>query len=168
MKLLMIITATSIIVSIASCNGQNKKTQMEAIKHKETPVQLKAFTPNLMVKDVNQTVRYYTDILGFQLVQSYPNTGIYNWAMVKKENATIMFQSSVSLKDEFKELENYDRGGALTFFIQVADTKLWYELIKDKVQIIKPYGITSYNGANEFVIMDPNGFILHFSDITFE
>lgn len=118
MKLLIIITATSIILSIASCNGQNKNIQMEAIKHKEARLQLKAFTPNLMVKDVNQTVKYYTDILGFRLVQSYPNSGIYNWAMVRKENATIMFQSSVSLKDEFKELENYDRGGALTFFIR--------------------------------------------------
>lgn len=87
---------------------------------------------------------------------------------MKKENVKIMFQSSVSLKDEFKELESYDRGGALTFFIQVADTKLWYDKIKDKIRIIKPYGVTSYNGANEFVFMDINGFIMHVSDLTLE
>lgn len=138
------------------------------MNNSEKYVQLRAFTPNLMVEDVKQTIAYYTNILGFELLQSAPEKGLLQWAYVKKGNARLMFQSSASLKGEFKELEKYGPGGALTFFLQVSDTKQWFDAIKDKVTIIKPYGITPYNGANEFVFMDINGFILHVSDISFE
>lgn len=62
----------AITLSITSTMRSYKQNQMEAIETKETLEQVKAFTPNLMVKDVNQTVLYYTNILGFKLVQSFP------------------------------------------------------------------------------------------------
>ena len=75
-----------------------------------------------------------------------------------------MFQKDKSIKAEYKELENYEKGGALTLYIQVEDLQKWYKTIKDKANIINPMHKTFY-GANEFAIMDINGFILTFSDI---
>lgn len=46
----------------------------------------------------------------------------------------------------------------------VEDLQKWYKAIKDKTNVIKPMHKTFY-GANEFAIMDINGFILTFSDI---
>jgi len=116
-----------------------------------------------MVKDVDETLAYYTN-LGFKTIYKSPEAGPAYWAFVKKDQVELFFQSKTSLVDEFPELENYERGGALTLWFRVDNISQWYEEIKDKTELIRPFGITPYNGAQEFVIMDLNGFILHFSD----
>ncbi len=78
--------------------------------------------------------------------------------------ANCLIQKETSIKSEYKELEDYKNGGALTLYIQVEGLQKWHETIKDKTNVIKPMHKTFY-GANEFAIMDINGFILTFSDI---
>lgn len=124
---------------------------------------LTSISNNLMVNDVTQTLAYYTN-LGFKIVHRSPETGPAYWAFVKKDQVLLFFQSKTTLVEEFPELENHDKGGALTLWFRVDQIAQWYEEIKDKTDVIRPLGITPYNGAKEFVIMDINGFILHFSD----
>ena len=124
---------------------------------------LTSISTNLMVNDVDETLAYYTN-LGFEIIAKSPEVGTAYWAFVKKDEVELFFQSKGSLTKEFPELGNYDRGGALTLWFQVDNIAQWFEEIKDKTAVIRPLGITPYNGANEFVIMDINGFILHFSD----
>ncbi|MCD4698818.1 MAG: VOC family protein [Bacteroidales bacterium] len=127
-------------------------------------MELKSLTPNLMVKDVNKTLDFYTNVLGFELLQTVPEKGTFDWGFVKLGNVMLMFQKDTSIKAEYKELENYEKGGAFTLYIQVEELQKWYETIKDKTKVIKPWHKTFY-GANEFAIIDINGFILTFSDI---
>ena len=127
-------------------------------------MELKSLTPNLMVKDVNKTLDFYTNVLGFELLQTVPEKGTFDWGFVKSGNVMLMFQKDTSIKAEYKELENYEKGGALTLYIQVEELQKWHETIKDKTNVINPMHKTFY-GANEFAIMDINGFILTFSDI---
>ena len=127
-------------------------------------MELKSLTPNLMVKNVNETLEYYTNILGFTLLQTVPEKGIFDWGFVKSGNVKLMVQKETSIKSEYKELESYENGGALTFYIQVEGLQKWYETIKDKTNVIKSMHKTFY-GANEFAIEDINGFILTFSDV---
>ena len=75
-----------------------------------------------------------------------------------------MVQKEASLKSKYKELKDYESGGSLTLYIQVEDLQKWYETIKEKTNVIKQMHKTFY-GANEFAIMDINGFILTFSDV---
>ncbi len=125
---------------------------------------LQSLTPNLMVKDVNLTLDYYINILGFELLQTVPEKGILDWAFVKLGEVKIMIQKETSIQLEYKELKQYKSGGALTFYIKVKGLQKWYETIKDKTNVIKSMHKTFY-GANEFAIIDLNGFILTFSDI---
>lgn len=124
---------------------------------------LKSISNTLMVNDVEETLSYYTN-LGFKTIYKSPEAGSAYWAFVKKDGVELFFQSKSSLTEEFPELENYERGGALTLWFRVDNISQWYEEIKNKTEVIRPFGITSYNGAKEFVVMDINGFILHFSD----
>ncbi len=124
---------------------------------------LKSVSNTLMVENVDDTLRFYTDI-GFEIVYQSPLKGPSYWAYTKKDDVEIFFQSKSSLTAEFPELEPHDKGGALTLWFRVENITQWYEEVREKVNIIRPLGITEYNGATEFVMMDPNGFILHFSD----
>lgn len=118
-----------------------------------------------MVKDVNETLKYYTTVLGFTLVDTNPEKGVLEWGFVKKGNVGLMFQQEASMKKEYKELTMYEPGGALTLYVRVQGIEEWYREIKDKVRVIKPLNKTFY-GAMEFALTDINGFILTFSEMT--
>ena len=123
----------------------------------------KKLTPNFMVLNLQETVDFYTKVLGFEI-----KTSVSEWAYLKRGNCEIMFQPAKTLLNEFPELLTTKTGGGLIIFIQLDNINKYYEQVNDKVNIIRPLGITQYNGATEFVIQDMNGNILHFSDIVFE
>ncbi|WP_308993720.1 VOC family protein [Mariniflexile litorale] len=130
---------------------------------KDELIKLKVLHTNLMVDDVTSTIFFYEKI-GFEVVQKAPNKKP-EWAYIKKDNASLMFQSTSSLQKEFIQLKEQKMGGGLTIWIQVENIKEYYNQIKDEAEVLKPLGVTEYNGATEFVIQDLNGFILHFSNL---
>ena len=98
---------------------------------------LNSLTPNLMVNDVEETVEYYTDILGFTLLMTVPETGKLDWAMVKRNDVVIMFQTKKSLSSELPRMAGEKPGGGLTFYIKVDRiTEIHEELHNNDVEII--------------------------------
>lgn len=125
---------------------------------------LNTLTPNLMVNDVEETIEYYTDILGFTLIKTVPEKGNPDWAMVKRNDVILMFQSAKSLKDELPKLKSQKPGGGLTFYIKVDRiTELHEELVENEVEIIADLESTFYDTI-EFSIIDNNGYVLTFSE----
>lgn len=124
---------------------------------------MESITVNLMVKDVNTTVDFYKDVLGFELAMSVPESGVYNWAMVQKDKVVIMFQEEKNFKEEYKCLENRNVGGGFSIYIKMKNIKEYYDLVKPKVKIVLDYHKTFY-GAYEFAIEDENGYIIAFAE----
>lgn len=125
-------------------------------------IRLKQLTPNLMVEDVNETVDFYKNILGFELVISVPQEGIFNWAMVKNGEVSLMFQEKDNIIAEYPVLMGKPLGGGLTLYIKVTDVQSLYNKIKMQAHIILDLHKTFY-GAEEFAIQDSNGFVLTFA-----
>ena len=125
---------------------------------------LNSLTPNLMVNDVEETIEFYTDILGFTLLMTVPETGKLDWAMVKRNDVVIMFQTKKSLASGLPRLAGEKPGGGLTFYIKVDRvTELHEELFNNEVEIISDLESTFYNTV-EFSIVDVNGYVLTFSE----
>ncbi len=127
------------------------------------PIKLKTLTPNLMVADVNRTVDFYRETLGFELVLSVPESGQLNWAMMRRDEAELMFQSRESLTDDVSAMRDVPIGGSLVLFIRMADLDALYDLIKDRVDIVVDVHTTFY-GMKEFAIRDIDGYILIFAE----
>lgn len=125
---------------------------------------LHALIPNLRADDVEETLAFYQN-LGFDMVQKAPAANPAIWAHVKMGGVHLMFQSRATLEEEFPLLAKHADGGALTLWIQADDVTALYTRIQGNACVLKPLGRTEYNGAIEFVLTDPNGFILHFSDL---
>ena len=134
----------------------------------------KKLAPNLMVKDVGQTVTFYTKHLGINLVMAVPETqdGMdteiiknkkYVWAKIKKDQVEIMLQEVVSLKNDVKAFYNYEIGASVSFYIEMQKVADFYNQIKNKVEIIKELTVSWY-GMHEFYIRDNNGYILCFAE----
>ena len=125
---------------------------------------LQSLTPNLMVNDVEETIEYYTDVLGFTLLMTVPETGKLDWAMVKRNEVVMMFQSTKSLKKGIPRLAGEKPGGGLTFYIKVDRiTEIHEELFNNEAEIISDLDSTFYDTI-EFSVADINGYILTFSE----
>lgn len=155
MKNILSITMLAVLVQII--NGQ----AIKEIKTMEN--EMKSLSPNLMVNDVNQTLDYYINTLGFKKVMTVPDSGNLVWAMVKSGSVTFMFQEKNNIKSEYPQLNNFEQGGGLTFYITVTNVQKLNDSLKDRVKIAKDLNKTFY-GATEFAIEDINGYILTFSE----
>lgn len=124
---------------------------------------LQKLTPNLMVEDVNRTVAFYKDVLGFETLMTVPEEGQFVWAMLQCGSVEIMFQARDSLTDEIPALAGAPIGASQTLYIHVEGIKDHYERLKSKVAIVSDMHVTFY-GAQEFYFKDCNGYILGFSE----
>jgi uncharacterized glyoxalase superfamily protein PhnB len=131
--------------------------------NKEAITMLKKLTPNLMVEDVNRTIAFYRDVLGFELLTTVPEEGQFDWAMMRRDNVEIMFQARSSLAAELPALTGVPIGGSLTFYVEVSGLKELYEQLKDKVEIVQDWHTTFY-GTQEFAFKDCNSYIIAFSE----
>ncbi len=122
-----------------------------------------SITTNIMVKNVKETIKFYEEKLGFQKVLSVPEEGeILNFAIIAKDNITIMFQEQNNLTEEYPTLKVENIKPTFTLFITVENVQKLYEDLKDKVEIAKELHKTFY-GKDEFAIFDNNKNILTIS-----
>jgi len=122
-----------------------------------------SITTNIMVKNVKETIEFYEEKLGFQKVLSVPEEGeILNFAIIAKDNITIMFQEQNNLTEEYPTLKVENIKPTFTLFITVENVQKLYEDLKDKVEIAKELHKTFY-GKDEFAIFDNNKNILTIS-----
>ena len=74
----------------------------------------KTLTPNIMVPNVNATVKWYKDNFNFQLANK---TGSLDeeleWAIVRANNVQIFFQKAESLAEEMPILKHKKIGNLL-------------------------------------------------------
>ncbi len=124
---------------------------------------MKKLTPNIMVEDINRSIAFYKEKLGFELLATAPEEGQFVWAMLKRDEVEVMFQVRASLEEEFPALKHKEIGGALTFYIAIEDVKGLYAQLKESVTVVQDMHTTFY-GALEFAIQDCNGFILSFAE----
>lgn len=119
-------------------------------------------TPNLLVNDVNKTIEFYKNVLGFELVVTAPESGQFDWAMMKCGGVELMFQSKASAVKDLPEFGNQPIGGSLLLYIDVADVVSLCDKVKAKAKIKKDLHETFY-GTKEFAMYDEDGYLLVFA-----
>ena len=135
---------------------------------------MKKLAPNLMVEDVNSTVEFYRDVLGFEFVMcvieeiqeimtSWQKDRPLDYAMMKCGDVEIMFQGKRGLSEALPVLRDKEIGGTLTLYMEIEGVQELYGRIKDKVTVVKDLHTTFY-GMQEFYVRDCNGYILTFAE----
>lgn len=118
-----------------------------------------SLSPNIGVKDVNETVKFYTEVLGFNLMMNVPAEGKLQWAMLANGNAVIMFQEIQNLLEEYPQLTDRSIFACITFYVKMKNMYQLYEKIEKTEYLAKGMHKTFY-GTDEFAIFDNNGNIL--------
>ena len=135
---------------------------------------IKDLTPNLAVEDVAASVRFYTEVLGFelrmavsedrQMAQGGLQEGVrYVWANVMAADVGLMLQEKASFAGDVG-LKADRPGATMSLYFEVDDADAFFDELEGRVRVHKPPADTWY-GAREFYLLDPDGYLLGFSSI---
>jgi len=163
-------------INLGGCVAVSKKSKNftdQLTENKRVKTMYNKLTTNMMVEDVNHTVDFYSNVLGFEFVMGVPENSqeivtarqegqTLGFAIVKCGAVEMMFQAKESMAEEIPEFHGVNVGASLTFYIEVEDAKALYTKLRNKVTIIKEMQTTFY-GKQEFYIRDCNGYILTFA-----
>lgn len=138
-----------------------------------THTMYRKLTCNLMVEDVNETIRFYRDVLEFAFVIGVPENSQavvtepdpaqpLAFAILQHGDVQIMFQSRASVMAELPIPPDQPVGGSVVLYIETTDAKALYEKLRGKVDVLRDLHDTFY-GKQEFYIQDCNGYILGFA-----
>lgn len=117
-------------------------------------------SPNIGVESVDETVRFYTETLNFNLVMSVPSpNGGLQWAMLGGGEAVFMFQEIGNLIEEYPRLAGRPVLGAMTFYLKMKGMNALYKKLRGTEYIAKEMHKTFYD-TDEFAVFDNNGHIL--------
>lgn len=123
---------------------------------------METVSPNIFVYDLSSTIAYYQSI-GFQVITTVPDKrGEIIFALLMNGSVTFMFQTFKSLGDQLPDVHR-NKGGSLLLYIKMKDIRSFFDRIKDKVNLLSGLETTFY-GATEFSLVDPNGFVLTFAE----
>lgn len=123
----------------------------------------KSMSPNLFVKDMNASQEFYTKTLGFQVIDQEPKDADPVWLMITYNEITFMLQTLESLDDEIPALKNKQTGGTLIFYITLTHIKDYFDKVSKNSKVVSDLKTTFY-GATEFTIEDPDGYLLTFAE----
>lgn len=137
-------------------------------------MELKKLAPNFAVQNIEKTVTFYRDVLGFKLEMVVPEdkSGIeqelseekkYIYAMMNRGGVEVMFQRMDSIGEDVPPLKGVPIGASVSFYIEVEDINAIYQEMKSKAEVVKELETVWY-GMQEFYIKDCNGYILGFAE----
>ena len=129
------------------------------------PYELKKLTPNLIVSNVEQSLAFYCDVLGFTRTHAVPDESPFVFAGVQSGPVEIFLNASGPMIEEYPALAGKPLGGTLTLFIEVVGIEKVYDELKSRVKISMPLEKKWY-GVTEFAFEDPDGYVMTFAERT--
>ena len=120
-------------------------------------------TPNLVVSDVDRSLAFYRDVLGFEVQMTVPETAPFVFAIVVRGGVEIFLNASSAAIDEYPAFRGQAIGGTLTLFMEVTGIEAAYESLKSRVKVVMPFEKKWY-GSTEFAFVDPDGYIITFAE----
>ena len=116
---------------------------------------LKSITPHLKTNDLDATIRFYTELLGFAVEASWPPERPAN-CILERDGVSISFTTDPNLWYPPPCLSGQ-------LWIEVADVEDLHAKVAGKVNVEWGPEVYSY-GRREFAIKDCNGYLLAFSE----
>ena len=129
-------------------------------------VQLQACVPELSVSDINQSLQFYLEILSFKVDYQRQED---KFAKISLDDCQLMLEET---NEHWKTGELvYPYGRGINFQIQVRNIDEFYQRIKEhqypnKMEIQENWyrADSIVLGQKEFLIMDPDGYLLRFAE----
>jgi uncharacterized glyoxalase superfamily protein PhnB len=125
--------------------------------------QFKKLTPNLLVSNLERSLAFYVDTLGFERGMTVPDAPPFVFASVTSEPVEIFLNDAATAAKEYPAFAGKPIGATGTLYIEVEGVDALHDRIKSAVTIVMPLA-TQFYGMREFAIEDPDGYVLTFGE----
>ena len=129
-------------------------------------IDVRGVTALLQVYDMPTSVRFYRDILGFEIVTTSPALGedYFHWAWLRLGDADLMLNTAYESDDQRPAQRDPARTEAhrdTGLFFHCPDVSGAYEELRAKGVPVKQPVVTGY-GMKQMYLEDPDGYVLCF------
>lgn len=105
----------------------------------------------LVVADYDEAIKFYTEKLGFELIEDSPLSEIKRWVLVAPKNSQCQLLLAKGVGDEQKSRIGNQTGGRVFLFLQTDDFRRDYENYQSKgVRFVREPKIEDYGTVAVF------------------
>jgi uncharacterized glyoxalase superfamily protein PhnB len=117
-------------------------------------------TPNLVVGDVAESLKFYQNVLGFDLGITVPEEAPYVFGSVTSGAVEIFFNDKKAVGEDYPPLVARPIGGTLTLFLEVEGIEEILSRVQNSgAKIVMPLK-TQFYGMREFAFEDAEGWVI--------
>ena len=123
-------------------------------------------TPNLLVADVERSLAFYTNVLGFERGFTVPEQSPFVFGSVVSGPIEIFFNERETAAKEYPAFAGKPLGMSGTMFIELQGSghiERLLDRLKRTVPIVMDL-VTQWYGVKEFAIADPDGYVITFAE----
>lgn len=118
-------------------------------------------TPNLVVADLDRSLAFYRDVLGFKVVTTVPDAPPFAFAWLQRDAVSVFVNSEESAK------ARASAGTNMLFIAIQADEAAsgidaLFHAVKDRAPVTMDL-VDQFYGMREFAIKDPDGYSVIFA-----
>jgi catechol 2,3-dioxygenase-like lactoylglutathione lyase family enzyme len=132
---------------------------------REKTMNFHKITPNLIVADMEKSLKFYRDVLGFTVSKTVPDKAPFYFAWLKRGEADIFLnQQAPPQPGQPDVLAGRQIGGTLSMYIAM-------ERIEDLLKTVESQGVKiaiplhkEFYGMKEFAVFDADGYLIIFAE----
>jgi glyoxylase I family protein len=127
------------------------------------PVTIRGLCPLLQVFDMPQSLAFYCDRLGFEIVQSDRDSDDCDWVWLRWGSAELMLNTAyeVNQRPAAPDPRRVAAHADTALYIGTPDVEALYSEWRDRYGDVAPPVIRDY-GMKQWTITDPDGYLLCF------
>ena len=122
-----------------------------------------SITPNLLVRDVEKSLTFYRDVLGFTMGETVPDKAPFVFVWMKRDEVAVFLNDIKAAVADYPAAAAMPPGGTAAMFFIVTDVDAYHAQVAPKANVILPLK-TQFYGLREFAVTDPDGHIITFAE----
>ena len=120
-------------------------------------------TPNLLVANVERSLAFYIETLGFERGMTVPDASPFVFASVTGGPVEIFLNDAATAGKEYPAFNGKPIGATGTLYIEVEGVDALHDRLQATMKIVMPLA-TQFYGMREFAVADPDGYVLTFAE----
>jgi uncharacterized glyoxalase superfamily protein PhnB len=122
-------------------------------------MQIRKLTPNLVVRNVEASLRFYSEILGLEKAMTVPDESPYIFAAVSNGTVEIFFNDQKTVAAEYPKLAA-SIGASLTLYMEVDSLQPVFDRVQKAGAKVSMPITDQFYGMKEFAFEDVDGYTI--------